>query len=61
MEVEIKDWGNIINIESNVNSGDIYTISLTFLNQEVMTYGYVNKKQWMKDYSYLIEKLNRRL
>lgn len=61
MEVEIKDWGEVVDIESSATDFETYLISITFLNNEVMTYGYLNKKKWIKDYTYLIEKLNRRL
>lgn len=60
MNIEIKDYGEILNIQSNAEGGDIYTISVVFINTDVMTYGYTDKKRWLKDYNDLSSLFNRR-
>lgn len=62
MNIDIKDWDEVLNIESSIEQeGEIFTISIIFINGEVLTYGYLDKKEWFKDCSVLFSKLSRRV
>lgn len=61
MEVEIKDWGAVVELIAEPTDDNTYVVSIIFLNDEVMTYGYVDKKKWLLDYNKLLSKYKRRL
>lgn len=50
MFVEVKDWDKAISIVPAINEGGVYTISVTFEGDEVMTYGYKDRDKFLMDY-----------
>lgn len=49
----------VLDYEFNAEGDDIYTISILFNNEEAFTYGYTDKKEWIKDCSKIADKVKR--
>lgn len=48
------DWNKVIEIEPNIEDDSIYTIAIVFDDGEVCTYGYDDKKKFLKDYNKIL-------
>ena len=57
MEVDI-DINKVTNIEAHNEGDGLYTICVSFKNEDFMVYGYDNLKSLMKDYTKLREEFN---
>lgn len=48
------DWDKVIEVEPNIEDDNIYTIAIVFDDGTVCTYGYDDKKMFLKDYNKIL-------
>lgn len=58
MEIEV-NWDNVTEVERNIEGDEIYSISFSFNNGEVATYGYTDFKKFMRDSTKISERIGK--
>lgn len=58
MNIKI-DWDKVVDIEPNIEEDDVYTISIVFDDGTVCSYGYNDKKKFLKDYNKILWEGNK--
>lgn len=58
MKIEIKDYGDIVDVVTNKEDVG-YTLSIVFDNGEVMVYGFPTLKDFVLNYTEFINKYRR--
>ena len=58
MNIEI-DWDKVVDIEYHIEGDGIYSISIMFNDNQALTYGYSNQKDYLKDCTDIAERRKR--
>ena len=58
MNIEI-DWDKVIDIEYHIEDEGIYSICIMFDDNQALTYGYFNQKDYLKDCTDIAERRKR--
>ena len=60
MRISIKDYGDIDSIIPSIEGDEMWTISILFNDNTYMVYGYLDKKEFTKDYKELLSNMEGR-
>lgn len=58
MHIDI-DWSKVVDIEYHIEEAGIWSITMLFDDNEAVTYGYTNLKDYMKDCTEIANRRNK--